>query len=416
MRGAAALSLALTLGVLSSASAAELVVGVAAPDVASAIALAEPGDVVVLPVGTWPGHVTLDKAITLTSRGGVLDGGDTGTVLRISAPGARVHQLRVRGSGVDRQGPDACIYVEPEAVGARIVDSELWDCTFGIWIHTTRDVVVEKNLLHGRTDIVNTSDRGNGVHLFDADGLRIIGNRVVGHRDGVFVSATENSLIAENIVEDLRYGIHYMYSFDNTVRDNICRRNVSGIALMQSSRLRILGNVVVDNARHGILFRDVQYTRIEGNVAERNGEGMFFFSSLDNTITGNRLVGNVIGARIWAGTERNVVDGNAFVGNRQQIFYVSASDQPWGEPDGQGNYWSDYLGWDQDADGRGDRPYRVDSFHANLLYRYPSAALLLRSPALELLGRLQERLPALRVPTIREEHPAMVDPVPREAE
>ena len=88
----------------------------------------------------------------------------------------------------------------------------------------------------------------------------------------------------------------------------------------------------------------------------------------------------------------------------------------WGERGGEGNYWSDYLGWDQDGDGRGDRPYRVDSFHASLLYRYPSAALLLRSPALELLGRLQERLPTLRVPTIREEHPAMVDPVPREAQ
>jgi len=411
-----ALGLLLGLSVAGSASGAELVVGVSAPDVASTIALAEPGDVVVLPSGTWPGHVTLDKPITLTSRGGILDGGDEGTVLRVSAPGAIVHQLRVRGSGVDRQGPDSCIYVEPEALGARITDSELWDCTFGIWIHTTRDVIVEKNLVHGRTDIVNTSDRGNGIHLFDAERLRIVGNRVVGARDGVYVSATEHTLIAENIVEDLRYGIHYMYSFDNTVQDNICRRNTSGIALMQSSRLKILGNLVADNERHGILFRDVQYTQIEGNVAKRNGEGMFFFSSLDNTIVGNRFVANVIGARVWAGTERNVVDGNAFIGNRQQVYYVSASDQFWGEPGGEGNYWSDYLGWDQDGDGRGDRPYRVDSFHASLLYRYPSAALLLRSPALELLGRLQERLPTLRVPTIREEHPAMVDPVPREAQ
>ena len=402
--------LCLALGAANVGSAAEVLVGTDAPTVAEAIALAADGDVVVLPEGTWAGHVTLDKPITLTSRGGVLDGGDAGTVLRISAPGAVVSGLSVRGSGTDRAGPDSCIYVEPGATGAQLVDNTLWDCTFGIWIHTTHGVAVERNVVRGRTDIVNTSDRGNGIHLFDAEELRIVGNRVEGARDGVYVSATEHSLIAENVVEDLRYGIHYMFSFDNTVRDNICRRNTSGIALMQSHRLQILDNVASDNERHGILFRDVQYTAIEGNVVERNGEGMFFFSSLDNTIRHNRFVANVIGARIWAGTERNVVDGNAFIGNRQQVYYVSASDQSWGEGDGEGNRWSDYLGWDQDGDGRGDRPYRVDSFHASLLYRYPSAALLLRSPALEILGRLQERLPALRVPTIFEEHPAMTDP------
>ncbi len=416
MRAVAALALALGLGVTTDARAREVVVGIDAPDVASSIALAQVGDVVVLPAGTWPGHVTLDKAITLTSRGGVLDGGDTGTVLRVSAAGAIVQGLRIRGSGTDRQGPDACMYLEPGATGAQILDNELWDCTFGIWVHTTTDVAVERNLVKGRSDIRNTSDRGNGIHLFDAERLRIVGNRVVNARDGIYVSATEHTLISGNVVEDLRYGIHYMYSFDNTVQDNVCRANVSGIALMQSSRLKILGNKVSDNERHGILFRDVQYSQIEGNIVERNGEGMFFFSSLDNTLRGNRFAGNTIGARIWAGTERNVVDGNSFVGNGQQIFYVAATDQIWDEPDGQGNYWSDYLGWDQDGDGRGDRAYRVDSFHASLLYRYPAAALLLRSPALEILGRLQERLPALRVPTIREAHPAMVDPVPRQAE
>ena len=406
--GAAIVLLGLALSV--PAGAAELVVGTDAATVQETIAVAAPGDVVVLPEGTWREHVVLDKAITLTSRGGVLDGEDEGTVLRVSAPGARVEGLVIRGSGTDRAGPDACLYVEPEAVAAQILGNTLTDCTFGIWIHTTKDVAIERNTVHGRVDIANTSDRGNGIHLFDAEGLRVVGNRVVGARDGVYVSATEHSLIAENVTEDLRYGIHYMYSFDNVVRDNICRRNTSGIALMQSHRLKILRNVSSDNERHGILFRDVQWSTIEGNVVERNGEGFFFFSSLDNTIRHNRVAGNAIGARIWAGTERNVVDGNAFVGNRQQVYYVAASDQSWGEPDGQGNRWSDYLGWDQDGDGRGDRPYRVDSFHASLLYRYPSAALLLRSPALEILGRLQERLPALTVPTIREEHPAMTDP------
>ena len=72
---------------------------------------------------------------------------------------------------------------------------------------------------------------------------------------------------------------------------------------------------------------------------------------------------------------------------------------------GPGNYWGDYLGWDQDGDGFGDRPYRLDSFTASLIHRFPAAVLLVRSPALELLSHLEQTLPILRVPTIIDNRP-----------
>ena len=396
--------LVLLLALPSSASAARLVVGTAAPTVQATLDLAEDGDVVVLPEGTWPGPARVDRAVTLRSEGGVLDGGGLGTVLRVGAAGARISELAVRGSGTDRGGPDACIYVEPAAISAVVERSELTECTFGIWVHQGQGVRVEDNHITGRADLVQSSRRGNGIHLFDSEELVVRGNRVRGARDGIYVSATNHSLIEGNTLEDLRYGIHYMFSFDNTVSGNRTCGNVSGIALMQSHRLKILGNTSCNNERHGILFRDLQYSEVSGNVVEGNAEGFFFFSSLDNRIVDNRVVHNVIGARVWAGTERNEVQGNAFIGNQQQVFFVSAADQEWGDAAG-GNYWSDYLGWDQDGDGIGDRPYRVDSMLSRLLYEHPAAVLLLHSPTLELLTRLQQSLPMLRVPTIIDRHP-----------
>ena len=112
---------------------------------------------------------------------------------------------------------------------------------------------------------------------------------------------------------------------------------------------------------------------------------------------------------MWAGTRRNAMRGNVIRGNREQVFYVGAEDQIGGEG-GRGNFWSDYLGWDQNGDGIGDRPHRVDSFTAGLLYRYPSAALLLRSPALETLSSLADRLPMLRPPTIVDRSPILSEP------
>jgi nitrous oxidase accessory protein NosD len=49
----------------------------------------------------------------------------------------------------------------------------------------------------------------------------------------------------------------------------------------------------------------------------------------------------------------------------------------------------------------------VDSFTAGLIYRYPGAALLLRSPALEMLAHLADRLPLLRTPTIVDRAPLL---------
>lgn len=390
-----------------TALAATWVVGDDAATVQDAVDLARDGDVVEIPEGVWPGPVAIGKPIILTGAG-VIDGGRKGTVVTVTAAGAVVAGLRIQGSGRDLRGPDSCIWVGPTAAGAVVRDNTLSDCAFGIWLHEVRDVRVEGNAVAGIPG-VHPSTKGNGIHLFDSTHLVVRDNTVTESRDGIYVSATEDSLIADNTISGVRYGIHYMYSYDNTVTGNTTTGCTGGIALMESRNLTVTGNVSTDNERRGILFRDIQYCTIEDNRVLRNGEGLFFFSSLDNTVRGNVIAHNQVGARVWAGSHRNVVAGNTFSGNRQQVLYVAAEDQTWGDDEG-GNHWSDYLGWDQDGDGLGDRPYRADTFLANLLYRYPAAVQLLNSPALELIGHLQTSMPALRTASIVDERPLMRPP------
>ncbi len=388
---------------------AEVVVGVDAATVQDAVHIAQPGDVVVLPEGDWSGPVVVDRSITLTSRGGVLVG-ETGRTLTIDAPDVAVDGLVLRGSGDDLAVPDACVYVTAEARGVVIRDSQLSDCLFGIWLHEVTDARVIGNEVIGRPGVMNAR-KGNGIHVFHCVGALVDGNEVRDARDGIYVGVTEDAVISNNTVSDQRYGIHYMYSSGKTIEGNIADGNSGGIALMQSRQLTVRNNVARGNEKAGILFRDAMESQITGNVVENNGEGMFFFSSYDNTLAFNTVRGNQMGARVWAGTSRNDIHHNSFVGNRQQIFYVSASDQTWGP-----NYWSDYVGWDQDGDGHGDVPYRNNAMTAQLLHRYPQAVLLLNSPTLEILGMLQARLPALRVPTVIDESPLVAPPVPAHSE
>ncbi len=385
--------------------AERLVAGRDAPTVQATIERAHPGDTVLVPRGVWKERVVLDRGIVLRGEGGVLDGGGEGTVLTVTAPHARVEGLELRGSGSDLGAPDACLFVAPSATETTVRDNRLSDCAFGMWLHRAHGSLIEGNRVEGRRD-VRVADRGNGIHLFDCSYVTVRRNVVRGARDGLYVSATDDSLLEDNDLTDQRYGLHYMYSMRNTVRGNRVSRNLGGIALMESDVLHVERNVAEGNERFGILFRDVQFSYIGRNRLERNALGAFFYNSNDNVIRGNWIADNDVGAKVWAGSDRNVVEGNAFAGNRQTVFYVGAEDLRWGRG-GRGNYWSDYVGWDQDGDGVGERPYRADAFVAHLVHRYPEASWLLRSPALELLVMLESRMPLLRVPTIVDEAPLL---------
>jgi nitrous oxidase accessory protein len=380
----------------------------AGDELQAAIDRARDGDVLELSAGRWKGPLVLDKALILRGDGAVIDGGDVGNVIVVDAPGAQLEGLTVVNSGRDVGAPDCCVYVTKRATGAVIRGNVMRACVFGIWIHETDGAQIVGNRISGRSEL-RSADRGNGIHLFNASHLVVSGNHVEQARDGIYVSATEDSLIENNVTVHQRFGVHYMYSYRNTLRGNVSNDNAVGLALMESLHLIVEDNEALRNERYGILFRDVQHSQIRRNRLEGNGHGLFFFSSTDNVVEDNRVAGNEIGMKVWAGTRRNGVRGNHIVGNRQQIFYVGAEDQIWGE-EGTGNRWGDYIGWDQDGDGIGDRPHRVESFKARLLYQYPAVALLLRSPALEMLSHLSERLPVMRTPTIVDRAPLVGEP------
>lgn len=371
------------------------------------LSVCENGDEIVLGEGVFTGNFRIAKSITITGKGGVLDGSGQGTVLTLDAPDIVVEGIRVRNGGSDLSGPDCGIYLSPAAAGSRVSLNLIERCSFGIWVHECQGVIIEDNRVMG-IKTGHTSNRGNGIQLFDSTEVTTRGNTVRDGRDGIYISATEDSLIEGNNIEGARYGIHYMYSYRNTVRGNVCRNNGNGYALMESKHLLVENNLSENNKGQGLQFRDAQYCTIQNNRLIGNAEGLFFYSSTNNKILDNLVKNNKVGVKIWAGSLRNQVEGNRFIGNSQQVFYVGTTEIEWGS-EKRGNYWSDYLGWDQDGDGVGDRPYRVNSFHARLLYRFPAAALLMNSPSLETLSLLERRLPVLRTPTITDRKPLMND-------
>ena len=99
------------------------------------------------------------------------------------------------------------------------------------------------------------------------------------------------------------------------------------------------------------------------------------------------------------------MEDNDFIDNREQIRYVAARDEQWGTKDG--NYWSNYVGWDRDGNGIGDLPYEANDVVDRLTWRLPMVKLLLDSPAIQSLRLIAQQFPLLRAPSIVDRKPHM---------
>ena len=146
-------------------------------------------------------------------------------------------------------------------------------------------------------------------------------------------------------------------------------------------------------------------------VPGAEGKAIFIYNSLFNQITGNLFSSSDLGIHLTAGSEDNRFSGNAFISNKEQVKYVSNRLQDWSH-EGRGNYWSDYLGWDLDNDGIGDTHYHPNDGIDMLLWKYPSARVLMNSPAVETLRWVQRQFPVFRPPGVSDSRPLMNSPYP----
>ena len=389
---------------VAAASAAEIPVH-PGESIAAAVARARAGDTVTVARGRYEEHLVLDKPITLKGVGRpTVSGGLAGDTIRITAPDVTVEGLIVADSGADLGAQDAGVHIRPGADRAVVRDCDFAYDLFGIYIESVKDVRVIGNLITGKRDLPS-AQRGNGVQLYGTTGAQIVGNRISFVRDGIYVDVSHHALFRANRVHDVRYGTHYMNSYYNTWEDNEVFHNRTGLALMETRNQVVRNNRVWGNSDVGIMLRTIQDSVIERNVVADNGRGFFIYDAEFNALRGNLIERNDVGAHVSAGSVDNEVDGNDFVDNREQVRYVATKDVAWGQR--SGNYWSNYVGWDRDGDGRGDTPYEANDVVDRLVWRLPMVKLLLASPAIQTLRLIAQQFPLLRAPSIVDAKPRM---------
>ena len=136
---------------------------------------------------------------------------------------------------------------------------------------------------------------------------------------------------------------------------------------------------------------------------------VFIYNANNNRFRDNWFEGCEIGIHFTAGSERNVISDNAFIGNRNQVKYVGTRYIDWSDK-GRGNYWSDDPAFDLNGDGIADQPYCPNDLVDRIVWAYPTAKLLLNSPAVQVLRAAQARLPAIYPGGVVDSAPLMRPP------
>lgn len=390
---------------IANTSGAETLTVRPGDNLAEVVKTARSGDVIEIERGHYQANLLIDKPLTLRGiKRPTLSGGRQGDVIRVTAPDVVIEGLIIRDSGDSLLHQNAGIYLYPGAHRAIVRHCDLTYNLFGLWIEKADDVLVEHNVITGLRDY-DSPMRGNGIQLYNTKGAKILNNNISFVRDALYVDVSHHALFRGNKLHHSRYGTHYMNSYYNLWEDNDTYYNRGGLALMEVRNQVVRNNRAWGNSDHGIMLRTLQDSVIEGNIVAGNDRGFFIYDVEYIDLSNNLVIDNRVGLHVSAGTINNKIENNDFIQNREQVRYIASRDVFWGEK--FGNYWSNYLGWDRDGDGKGDVPYEANDVVDRLNWRYPSLKLLLSSPAIQALRLVGKQFPILRAPSVVDPNPHM---------
>jgi nitrous oxidase accessory protein len=373
-----------------------------------AIDAAPPGATLEVRGGVHDGPIRIDKPLTLIGVDSpVLDGQGQGTILWITAPGVTVRGFVIRRSGRSLTHEDAGIRAEG-APGVILEDNRLEDVLFGIYLKDSPGARIRNNRIRGLD--VPEAERGDAIRLWYSSDAYIEGNETERGRD-VIIWFSDRSVLRDNRFRGGRYGIHYMYCNESLAEGNILEGNYVGIYMRYSRGGVFRRNRFLHHrgpSGYGMAFKDSDEILAEENLFADNTAALF----LDNTpraegspvrFERNLFAYNGIGVLALPMVRGVIFRENVFWENEQQAAVQGEGNlqaNRW-----EGNFWSDYVGFDVDGDGIGDLPYRSQRLFEALTDAMPALRIFWGTPAVQALETAARLVPFF-APQVRLEDPA----------
>jgi len=369
-----------------------------------ALNIARAGDVIQIAPGLYQeGQIIVDKAVTLIGiQYPIIDGSNESEIITIKANGVTIKGLQIQNVGTsyleDRAG------IKLDGVSDCVIqDNRLYDCFFGIYLKQSNDTQIINNEIIGEARFEMSS--GNAIHLWYCKNISIVGNTVSHHRDGIYLEFVDESIISGNTsTNNLRYGLHFMFSDQDEYTHNVFKANGAGAAVMFSRDIIMRNNLFENNwgtASYALLLKEIYDGEITSNTFKTNTVGIYAESVNRLLIKNNDFKANGWALKIMGSCMDNKFTANNFYTNTFDLTTSGKSDHN----TYIGNYWSGYTGYDLDKNGYGDVPYRPVKMFSYLVANVDVSIILLRSLFIDILN-FAEKVTPIFIPE------GLVDPNP----
>lgn len=372
----------------------------------TAIRIANNGDTILVAAGMYKeGNLIISKQLTLIGdKYPIIDGQNKFEVFSIKESKVVIDGFKIYHSGSSNLDDYAGIKVY-DSREVTIQNNILDDTYFGIYLQYAKRCVIKNNQLKAYNREEQQS--GNGIHCWKSDSLSITGNTVDGHRDGIYFEFVTNSFIKSNTTSNnIRYGLHFMFSNNDTYQFNSFIANGAGVAVMYSNKVSMLNNQFKENwgdAAYGLLLKEISDSYITGNSFEKNTTGIYLEGASRINMSHNIFKNNGWAMKIQASCIDITVSTNNFVGNTFDIgtngsLVLNTFNK---------NYWDKYEGYDLNHDTMGDIPYRPVSMYSMIVEQNPPAMMLFRSFITSLLDKTEKLIPSLTPENLKDNTPLM---------
>lgn len=370
------------------------------------IAKASEYDTLLIQKGTYTEfNLQITKPLTLIGQNyPVIDGGSQGEIFTVLSDHVTLDGLFIINVGNSYTADYAAIRVVKSS-HFTIRNVVLEKLFFGIFIEKSDHGRIINNKIIGNA--TNEYNSGNGIHLWYSREIVVEQNMVQHVRDGIYLEFASHISIKNNkSTNNLRYGLHFMFSNDNTYQDNVFENNGAGVAVMFSKNIKMFRNTFQKNwgtASFGLLLKEINDAEISGNLFGENSIGINIEGSNRIDFRNNDFTKNGWGIKVRGACYANTFSANNFMYNSFDLSYnTNINDNVF-----NGNHWSNYTGYDLDKNGIGDVPYRPVKLFSYIVNRTPETIILLRSLFMDIIDFSEKVSPIFTPDDLLDANPRM---------
>lgn len=372
----------------------------------NAIAVADSHDIITVDAGTYvEAGIKIDKPLQLIGKGNpIVDGNHIDNIFMIESDSVSISGFVIKNVNISYTEDLAAILIH-RCKYFSISNNTLENVFFGILVQKSHNGKIFNNKISSVAKEEYNS--GNGIHLWHCSNIEIGYNQTWGLRDGIYFEFVKDSKIHHNHSHNnIRYGLHFMFSNNDTYYDNTFDQNGAGVAVMFSKVISMYRNTFKKNwgtASYGLLLKEIYDAEIVDNVFDENTIGINAEGSNRVNYTKNKFIKNGWAVKVTGACYENIFKQNNFIANAFDISYNGRlNDNLFDE-----NYWGEYTGYDLDKNGIGDVAYRPVKLFSYIVNNTPEAIVLLRSLFVDIINFSEKVSPTFTPDNLIDKHPLM---------